>query len=99
MTRLTLLIAALLGCASRVPAQQVAPDTAQDLPPAGYGTLHQEDVALRLATETVQLRVIPLDERITRLLARDSYESLARLAAGHARSVDSLAIRNGLQKP
>jgi len=92
----------LLGCTARTALAQQAPipaDTAQDLPPAGYGTLHQDDVALRLATESVQLSVIPLDERVTRLLAPDSYQSLHRLVTSRAREIDSVASRSGVQRP
>ncbi|MSR06370.1 MAG: hypothetical protein EXR93_04765 [Gemmatimonadetes bacterium] len=105
---LAVLIAActLLGCASRsTSAQQPAPtaiaiaDSTQDLPPAGYGTLHQDAVALKLSTDGVQLRVLPLDEQIIRLLAPDSYESLLRLVAGHSTGIDSAAARAGIHRP
>ena len=101
-TRLPVLLAGftLLACASRATPAQPPPapaDTAQDLPVVGFGTLRQEDVALKLATESVQLRVLPLDEQVTRLLAPDSYESLRRLVASRAAEIDSVAGRTGLR--
>lgn len=99
--RLTVLLAGLtlLGCATRnTPASSPpTPAATDDLPPPGYGTLHQEDVALKLATKSVQLRVLPLDEHVTRLLAPDSYESLRGLAAAHRAEIDSVAARTGLR--
>jgi len=102
--RLTVLLAActMIGCAARATSAQQAPvpaDSTQDLPPAGYGTLHQDAVALKLATDGVQVRVLPLDERVIRLLAPDSYESLRRLTAGHSREIDSAAAQNGIHRP
>jgi len=84
-------------------SQQAPPaspaDSTQDLPPAGYGTLHQEDVALRLSTENLQLRVLPLDERVTRLLSPDSYESLHGLLVSRGPAIDSAAARSGAHRP
>lgn len=90
----------LAACGSRATtSQQPLPaDSAQDLPPAGHGTLHQADVALKLSTETVQLRVLPLDERVTRLLSPDSYESLRRLTVSRAGEIDSAAARAGVHR-
>jgi len=100
--RLAVLAAAVttFGCAPQpAPLQPPSPaDSSRNLPPAGYGTLHQEDVALKLATETVQLRVLPLDEQVTRLLSPDSYESLRRLTTSRAPEVDSAAARAGVHR-
>ena len=59
---------------------------AGDLPPAGYGTLRQDQVGVRITTSGVMVRAIPLDERVIRLLAADAYRSLHELAA--SRSAD-----------
>ncbi len=55
--------------------------TSQDegLPPAGLGSLRQEDIAVRLDLGNVQFRIMPLDELILRLLAPDSYSALHSL--------------------
>jgi len=73
--------------------------TSPGLVPAGYGTLHQEDLAVRLATGTFQLRVLPLDERITRLLAPDSYTALHRLVESLAPRIAAAAQQAGIREP
>jgi hypothetical protein len=69
------------------------------LVPAGYGTLRQEDIAVRLTTGTFQLRVLPLDERVIRLLAPDSYTALHRLVASMAPRIAAAAQQAGLRAP
>ena len=86
-----------MACAGRpAPAQDTA---TAGLPPAGYGTLRQEDVAVRLRTATLQLRVLPLDERVTRLLAPDSYASLHKLQESMASRVAEAAAGAGIHAP
>lgn len=68
------------------------PAGAQDeLPPPGFGTLRQDEVAVLLSTENLRIRVLPLDERIIRLLSPDTYRSLSELlhSRGAALSPDS----------
>lgn len=57
---------------------------AQDLPPAGFGSLRQDQVAVRLTTSNLSVRVLPLDERVIRLLAPDTYSSLLQLKRSRA---------------
>jgi hypothetical protein len=73
--------------------------TTAGLPPAGYGSLRQEDVAVRLRTATLQLRALPLDERVTRLLAPDSYASLHKLQESMASAVAEAAAQAGIHAP
>lgn len=87
-----------LGVAAPAGAQDVAPDTG-GLPPAGFGTLRQEDVAIRLETATLQIRALPLDERVIRLLAPDTYGSLHRLLQARRSEVEAAASRYGLSRP
>lgn len=99
MVRQTALIAAVASLAgARNPALGQDP-TAAGLPPAGFGTLRQEDVAIRLRTVTFQLRVLPLDERVIRLLAPDSYGSLHKLRESMASSIADAAAQAGLHEP
>jgi hypothetical protein len=81
--------------AAPAPRASVAGDTADAaLPPAGLGTLRQQDLALRLALvggATVQL--IPLEEGFIRLLAPDSYRTLRDLRASRRAALDSVAQR------
>jgi hypothetical protein len=91
------LLTLTLACAPHAaPAQDTA---AAGLPPAGYGTLRQEDVAVRLRTATLQIRALPLDERVTRLLAPDTYASLHKLQESMASGVAEAAARAGIHAP
>jgi len=69
------------------------------LPPSGYGTLTQNDVSLRIRTADIELRFIPLDARVTTLLARDSWESLRSLVQSRRPSIDSVARVAGVSHP
>jgi len=98
MTRLaTSLVACCVLLAGVAAAQDTT--TAPGLVPAGYGTLHQEDIAVRLTTGTFQLRVLPLDERIIRLLAPDSYTALHRLVGSMAPRIAQAAQQAGVHEP
>jgi hypothetical protein len=61
--------------------------------PAGYGTLKQDDIALPLQRFGVQVRVIPLDESVIRLLSPDSYRSLRGLRVSAGSRLESLQRR------
>lgn len=50
--------------------------------PPGFGSLRLDEVSLDLSVDGLRIRVTPLDERITRLTAPDTWE---RLAAARAR--------------
>ena len=69
------------------------------LPPGGYGTLTQNDVSLRIRTADIDLRFLPLDGRITMLLAKDSWESLRSLLESRRRDIDSVARAAGISHP
>jgi hypothetical protein len=68
-------------------------DSATTIVPAGYGTLRQEDVAIRLQVGQVQVRAIPLDESVIRVLAPDSYRSLRGLRESRRDAIERLAGR------
>ena len=91
-----LLALALAGLPHAARAQDSA---TAGLPPAGYGTLRQEDVAVMIRTGTLQLRVVPLDERVTRLLAPDSYAALHKLRASMVQAVADAAAGAGIHAP
>jgi hypothetical protein len=101
------LILALTACgASRAPAQVNAPiataaDSSSDpaLPPAGFGQFNQDVITLRLRSGSLEIRVVPLDERVLRLLSNDGYNSLRALVAGQQARIDSIARRAGVQEP
>lgn len=107
------LLTAVAACASR-PAGETAAlpatgasearpvttrlDTAPPLVPPNYGTLKQDDIAIRMQVGQVQVRAIPLDEAIIRVLAPDSYRSLRGLRESRRETIDRLAARYMLRE-
>lgn len=93
----------LLGCAwallAAVPACAQGQGALDPLPPPGFGSLKQSDLALRLRSDELEVRLVPLDQRVTRLLARDAYESLESLVHSRRSSIDSLARISGISAP
>ncbi|HYF38751.1 MAG TPA: hypothetical protein VD930_03600, partial [Gemmatimonadales bacterium] len=71
---------------------------ARPLPP-GFGSLSQNDLALRVRNDALEIRFVPLDPAITPLLARDAYQSLRNLVQTHRRGIDSVAARAGVAQP
>ncbi len=109
-TMAALVVMGLAACAPGGRAQTppaigtpVAP--ARDTASAGrrdttvYGTLNTGDIALRLRSSELEIRFVPLTDRITRLLARDAAQSLRGLVASQRDAIDALARENGLSDP
>ncbi len=99
-----MLSAAVLACSrGAVAAQQtgtpVGGGAAIALPDGGYGSLTQDDLALRVRTPDLDVRFVPLDARVTRLLARDSWESLRSLVRSRRAAIDSVANASGVSRP
>jgi hypothetical protein len=79
-----------------------APAGAQDareLLPPGYGTLNQDQLSIRLQVGDIEIRLLPLDERAIRLIAKDGYESLHGLIVARQAQIDSAAQSVGLSAP
>jgi len=93
------MVVAVSACARAQQPTDSVPTHDPSLPPAGYGTLRQEQVALSLATDAVRLQIVPLDERVTRLLAQDTYTSLHRLVESKAQEIADAAQRFGVTRP
>jgi hypothetical protein len=89
-------VLALIGCAA--PARGQSGERVRALPP-GYGSLSQNDLALRVRNDDLEIRFIPLDPRVTRLLASDAYQSIRGLVETHHRGIDSVASRAGVSQP
>ena len=103
---------AAAGCASRPATATPRPATAESqarpvttrldsappLVPPNYGTLKQDDIAIHMQVGQVQVRAIPLDESIIRVLAPDSYRSLRGLRESKREAVDRLAARYMLRE-
>jgi hypothetical protein len=84
------------GLAERATAQSAAP---LPVTTVSYGTLNQNDLALRVRNEDVEIRFVPLDAKVTRLLANDAFQSLRSLVEARRRSIDSVASRAGVTEP
>ena len=97
---LLLAVALAAGWGRMASAQDTTRVTGSDtLPPVGFGTLKQEDIALQMELPGLILRVIPLAEPVIRLLSPDTYASLHRLAEIRAPEIDSVARRRGISRP
>ncbi len=86
--------------ASGSPARPVTTrlDSAPPLIPPNYGTLKQDDIAVHMQVGDVQVRALPLDESVIRVLAPDSYRSLRGLRESKRQAVDRLAARYMLRE-
>lgn len=67
--------------------------------PAGFGSLRQDDIAIRLEPQGLIVRAMPLDESIIRLLTPDSYRALRDLQESNRRTIDAIARRSGNRAP
>lgn len=72
---------------------------AQDTVPPGYGTLRRDDIMARFRTATVEIQVLPLDEQVIRLLASDTYRSLAQLVQSRSLEIKDAAQLGGTETP
>lgn len=63
--------------------------------PPGYGTLRQEDLAIRLQPPGLVIRAIPMDESLIRLLTPDSYRTLHDLRNSTAGRLAQVSQRLG----
>jgi hypothetical protein len=90
-----LTILALSAGAASAQTQSEGPD----LPPAGFGRLNQEQVSVQFVSGDIQVRFLPLDERVLRLLANDGYGSLHGLVDSRKATLDSAAAAAGLSSP
>ncbi len=73
----------------------MAPDTTA-LIPAGLGSLRQEDIAMRLVVQGLQVRVIPLDEGFIRTLSPDSYRTLHDIGLSKRAEIAEIVRRTGV---
>ncbi len=88
------------GCArAQVEGRVMTVEQDPTLPPAGYGTLRQDNVSIRMQAPGIQIQIVPLDEHVIRLLANDTYSSLHRLAESKREEIESAAARYGARAP
>jgi hypothetical protein len=67
--------------------------------PAGFGTLRQDDIAMKLTLPRMQVRLVPLDEGVIRLLAPDSYKALHDLLVNNQERISAVIDRYRLRQP
>ena len=67
-------------------------DSASLVPP-GFGTLKQDDIAIRVQQFGLQVRAIPLDESVIRVLSPDSYRALSELVRSQSARLDEVRRR------
>ncbi len=95
MTRSLTAIALLLLTAAPAARGQAAPFDTLSLP-AGMGTLRQDDIAIKVQYNALQVRVLPLDETVIRTLSPDSYRALRELRESKRASVNAVVRRTGM---
>ncbi len=99
VSALSCALLSLTACATVPVSQNGAPPPAvvgQDpaLVPAGFGTLRQDDIAIRLALPGgLQVRAAPLDEPFIRLLSPDSYRAMTELVNSKTLEIERLKQR------
>jgi hypothetical protein len=67
--------------------------------PAGYGSLRQDDIAVKIQLPALLVRAIPLDESILRVLSPDSYRAVRELREGKRADIERVASRQGVRNP
>jgi hypothetical protein len=70
-----------------------------DLPPPGYGTIRSDQLSIRITLADIELRFLPLDERVLRLVSRDGYDAIKGLIASRQSAIDSAAKGAALATP
>ena len=74
----------------------VADTTGAGLIPSGFGTLKQDDIAVKLQVPDVLVKLTPLDESVIRTLSTDSYRALRGIAESHKTAVAREVAQHGL---
>ena len=87
------------GSALQVPSPWLVADSLDPaLVPAGFGTLRQEDVNVRLQYQSLLVRLLPLDESVIRTLSPDAYRTLRELLASRREEIEALSRRYALAR-
>lgn len=83
--------------AETAPGSAAERDSGRFMVPAGYGSLRQEDIAIRLRVLGLQVQAIPLDESVIRVLSPDSYRAMRELVNSQRPALDALSRRMALR--
>ena len=87
------------GAAAGPPAPAADDTTGRVTVPAGFGSLRQDDIAIRLQPTGMIVRAIPLDENVIRLLTPDSYRALRDLEESNRVAIETITRRSGGRRP
>ncbi|HSH44880.1 MAG TPA: hypothetical protein VK966_03435, partial [Longimicrobiales bacterium] len=69
--------------------EPVSGDSVSGLPPAGYGSLRQDEFSVELVATPLHVKVTPLAEEVIRLAAPDTYGRLHALAISRRPQAES----------
>ncbi len=87
------------GASGAAPTPTPAFDTsAVGLIPAGYGTLRQEDISIKMSLEGVLVQLLPMNESVIRTLSPDAYHTLHDLLASYRPTIRAYARQYGLRQ-
>lgn len=67
--------------------------------PVGFGTLRQDEIAIRMELPGLIVRAIPLEENLIRLLTPDSYRALRELQESNQPAIAAVTRRTGGRAP
>ncbi|MEO6525296.1 MAG: hypothetical protein ABIP93_01595 [Gemmatimonadaceae bacterium] len=84
--------------ASAASAPAIADTTGGALVSAGFGTLRQDDIAIKLQLADVLVKLTPLEESVIRTLSPDSYRALRELVESRRPAITRLATQHGLRR-
>ncbi len=87
------------GTTNTAAAPVIEDTTAHATVPPGYGSLRQDEIAIRLESQGLIVRAIPLDESVIRLLTPDSYRALRDLEQSNQRAIEGISRRYGGRAP
>ena len=81
------------------PTRSTAESSVATMVPAGYGTLKQDDISIKLQGPGVLISVMPLDESVLRVLAPDSYRALHAIVESRRQQITQRANLRGVRDP
>ena len=98
------------GAAGAGPSLDAAPEPERSTPfgarrdtlatgliPAGYGTLRQDDISIKLSLEGVLVQLLPMNESVIRTLSPDAYRDLQNLRRSYSAQISAYASQYGLR--
>jgi len=89
-----------LAAAPAVARGQITPDTSRtDNLPTGQGHLSLSTATITLNAGNLNIVFVPLDERVLRLITKDSYESTEAILGQQRRPIDSVLSATGVTSP